>query len=226
VPIWSLIGRSIYRAENTQAFLRNIVDNSGLGKAMAREGKSDEINKIKKLAEFKTLLEKKITDAEADLGNLKILLEFVNKILLEKGFKRAEIAKPGPAKASVLPPVMEYKTVIPLKAVTGELLANLYMSHESMRVTIAEDKKFNVKTPPFQQFLIERVLGKMQEKDNEAASKGEMAFNKVFSYELILDGDAIRDILIKNVTADRMRELRSSVHWTLEKMYEKAEKHA
>ena len=119
---------------------------------MTKEEKNSEIDKMKKLAEFKTLLENKIADAEADLGNLKILLEFVNKILLEKGFKRAEIAKPRPAKASALPPVMEYKTIVPLKAVTGELLANLYMSQESMRVTIAKDKTFNVKTPPFQQF--------------------------------------------------------------------------
>lgn len=209
-----------------QAFIRNVVDSFALGKTVAREEKSNEIDKMKKLAEFKTLLEKKIADAEADLESLKILLEFVNKILLEKGFKRVEIAKPKRAKALALPPVMEYETVVPLKAVTGGLLANLYMSQESMRVTIAKDRTFNVKTPPFQQFLIERVLSKMQEKDSEAASKGEIAPDKIFSYELILDGDAIREIVIKNVTADRLRELRSSIHWTLEKMHEKAEKHA
>lgn len=225
IHIWFLLGGSSLCTENTQAFLRNIVDSFALGKAMTKEEKSDEINKMKKLAEFKTLLERKITDAEANLGNLKILLEFVNKILLERGFKRAEIAKPKSAKASALPLVMEYETVVPLKAATGELLANLYMSHGSMRVTIAEDKTFNVRTPPFQQFLIERVLSKMQEKDDEAASKGEITPDKIFSYEIILDDDAIRDIVIRNVTADRMRELRSSVHWTLEKMYEKAREH-
>lgn len=193
---------------------------------MVREEKSYEIGKMKKLAEFKTLLEKKIADAESDLGSLKILLEFVNEVLLEKGFKRAEIAKPKPTTVHALPPVMEYATVIPLKAVTGELLANLYTSQESMRLIIAEDKTLNVKTPPFQQFLIERILSKMQEKDGEAASKGEIVPEKIFSYELILDGDVIQEIVIKNVTAERLRELRSSIHWTLEKMYEKVEKHA
>ena len=191
---------------------------------MAREEKKDENEKIKKLAEFKSMIEKKIAATEVDLGNLKMLLEFTNETLLEKGFKRAEITEPKPAKMPPLPPVVEYETVLPLKTVTGDLLANLYISRDSMRVTVAEGKRFDVSTPPFQQFLIERVLKKMQEKDSQTASKGEMAPDKIFSYEIILDGDAIREIVIKNLTSDRLRELKSSIRWTLEKMHEKMKK--
>lgn len=190
---------------------------------MTREEKKDENEKIKKLAEFKSMLEKKIAAAMVDLENFKMLLEFVNETLLEKGFKRAEIEELKPAKMPSLPPVVEYE-VFPLKAVTGDLLANLYMSRDSMRVTFAEGKRFDVKTPPFQQFLVERVLKKMQEKDSQAASKGEVAPDKIFSYEIILDGDAIREIVIENLTAYRLRELKSSIRWTLEKMHEKMEK--
>lgn len=191
---------------------------------MAKEENNGKNEKMRKLAEFKSLLEKKIAEAEAELGNLKLLLEFVNKTLLEKGFKRAEIAKPKPTETPVVPPVMEYETAVPLKTVTGDLLANLYVSPGSMRITIAEDKTFNIKVPPFQQFLIERVLNKMQEKDRETVSKGELAPENIFSYELILDGDIIREIVIRNVTLERQRELKSSIHWTLEKMYEKIKK--
>lgn len=191
---------------------------------MAKEENNGKNEKMRKLAEFKSLLEKKIAEAEAELDNLKLLLEFVNKTLLEKGFKRAEIAKPKPTETPVVPPVMEYETAVPLKTVTGDLLANLYVSPSSMRITIAEDKTFNIKVPPFQQFLIERVLNKMQEKDRETVSKGELAPENIFSYELILDGDIIREIVIRNVTSERQRELKSSIHWTLEKMYEKIKK--
>lgn len=191
---------------------------------MAREENNSKNEKMRKLAEFKTALEKKIEKAESNLEDLKILLEFVNTTLLERGFKRAKIAKLKPAKTPALPPVMEYETVVPLKAVTGDLLANLNISQDSMRLTFAEDKMFNVKTPPFQQFLVERVLNKMREKDSEAANKAEMDSNRILSYELISDGDVIREIVIKNVTADRLRELKSSIHWTLEKMYEKTKK--
>jgi len=149
------------------------------------------------------------------------LLDLVNKTLLQKGFKKAEIAELKSVEMPALPSVVEYETVIPLKSVTGELLANLHMSQDSMRVVVSEEKTFNVNTPPFQQFLIERVLNKMQEKDRDAVSKGEITSGKTFSYELILDGDTIREIVIENVTSARLRELKSSIHWTFEKMYEK-----
>jgi hypothetical protein len=187
-------------------------------------GEKSNSEKMRRLAGFKEVLERKIADAESEIESLRTLLEFVNKTLLEKGFKRAEIAKPSLAEESVLPPAIEYETVVPFKAVTGELLANLYLSQDCMRVTIAQDKTFSVNTPPFQQFLTERVLSKMQEKDREAASRGEITLEKVFSYELILDGESLREIAIENLTPDRMRELRSTIHWTLEKMYEKMQK--
>ena len=93
-----------------------------------------------------------------------------------------------------------------------------------MKITPAKDKMFNVKTPPFQQFLIERVLNKMQEKDSKASQKGEIEADKTLSYELLLEGDILQEIIVKNITAERLRELKSSVHWTLEKMYEKTKK--
>ncbi|MFQ6068173.1 MAG: hypothetical protein ACE5KD_01375 [Candidatus Bathyarchaeia archaeon] len=188
---------------------------------MTNKAEKNEVEKIRKLAEFKTRLEKKIEEATADLEDLKLLLELVNTTLLEKGFRKAEITKPKLLETATLPPVMKYETVIPLKTTAGDLLANLFVSQDSMRVSVAEGKTFNVKTPPFQQFLVERVLNKMQEKDSEAASKGKITPDKIFSYELILDGDVIQEIVIKNLTSSRLRELKSSIRWTLEKMLEK-----
>jgi hypothetical protein len=195
------------------------------GRTMAGAAtKKNESEKMKKLAEIKELLERRIANTEAELEEQKTLLEFVSQTLLEKGFKRAEIAKPKRREPPPLPPVVEYETAIPLKAATGKLLANLYTSKGSMRVVVAEDEAFNVKTPPFQQFLVERVLSKMQEKDREAVAKKELPQDKELAYELILDGDTLKEIQIKNLTPDRLRELRSSIHWTLEKMHEKTAK--
>jgi uncharacterized membrane protein len=70
-------------------------------------------------------------------------------------------------------------------------------------------------------FLVERVLAKMQEKDREAASAGQIPPDRILSYEIVKDGDVIRELAIKNVGADRTRELKSTIRWTLEKMYEK-----
>ncbi len=172
---------------------------------------------------------------EKELEQWRALLDFVNATLLKEGFKKAEIVKPSPPlkmpqpaeevvppeAPTVQPPVSEHEQAIPLKTVTGDLLANLYVSEDSMRVVLAEDKQFDINTPPFRAFLLERVLVKMQEKDREAASDGEIPPDKILAYNISREGDIIREITIRNIQPDRSRELKSTIKWTLEKMYEK-----
>jgi hypothetical protein len=43
----------------------------------------------------------------------------------------------------------------------------------------------------------------------------------MFAYNIVREGDLIREIIIRNVDEERLRELKSSIRWTLEKMYEK-----
>jgi hypothetical protein len=88
-------------------------------------------------------------------------------------------------------------------------------------VVPAEGKSFNVNMPPFTQFLVERVLAKMQDRDNELARTGQLTQEEILSYSIARDGDVIREISIRNVDAERLRELKSSIRWTLEKMNEK-----
>jgi len=182
-----------------------------------------EEEKIKKIAELRGVLEKRIEGMETELEGLRVLLSFIDDTLIEKGFKRAKIVKPvpTPAEAAPRPPAVEYEESIPIKTVSGDLLADLYTGEDSMRIVLAEDKSFDINTPPFTSFLVERVLAEMQEKDREAASTGEITPDKMLSYNIIRDGDLIREITIRNIRKDRFRELKSSIRWTLEKMYEK-----
>jgi hypothetical protein len=187
-----------------------------------RDEKTDDSEKIRQLTDLNEKLEKKITDMHSELQSLSVMLEFVNKTLIEKGFQRAETKAVQPFPSAMPPNVDE--EILPLKTVQGRLLATLYVSRNFIRVVVAEGESLSVKTPPFQQFLIERVLSKMQEKDREAVERGELPAEKALSYELIREGDLLREITICNPTSDRFREIRSSVHWTLEKMHEKTEK--
>ena len=61
----------------------------------------------------------------------------------------------------------------------------------------------------------------MQEKDNELVRMGQLTPDKMFAYNIVHEGDLIREIVIRNVDEERLRELKSSIRWTLEKMYEK-----
>jgi uncharacterized coiled-coil protein SlyX len=194
---------------------------------------SQEAEKIRKFVAFKKKIEKRVEELESALNEERSMLEAVNSILLEQGFKRAEIAKtPAAAEVSLVKedqlvqppqPSATHEDVIPLKAVTGELLANLYVNQDSLRVVPAEDKRFDTNTPPFKQFLMERVLVKMHEKDSELTRTGKLAPERIFSYNIIQEDDIIHEIVIKNLDANRLRELKSSIRWTLEKMHEKTE---
>jgi len=205
---------------------------------LAAEDKEREEEQVRKIAQLRTTLEKRVNELETEVDQLRALLDFVNSTLLEKGFRKPEITKapaptpvaeeaapPTPTPASVAEespqPSLEYVQATPIKAITGELLADLYMDDNSMRLIVASDKQFTVDTPPFMAFLVDRVLAKMQEKDREAASTGEIPPEQILSYEIVKEGDVIRELNIKNVGADRARELKSTIRWTLEKMYEK-----
>lgn len=193
---------------------------------------SQDAEKIRKIIAFKQKLEKRIEELKSESEELQTTLEAVNALILEKGFKRAEIAKvcaevetwPPKEELSAKPSMQapaEYENVIPLTTVNGELLAILYIDDDSLQVLPAEDKNFDVNTPPFTSFLVERVLAKMQEKDNELAKTGQIPSEKIFSYAITREGDIIREITIRNVDQERLRELKSSIRWTLEKMHEK-----
>ncbi|MBS7647851.1 MAG: hypothetical protein QXK93_01260 [Candidatus Bathyarchaeia archaeon] len=197
---------------------------------------SEEVEEVKRLLAFKKRIEKRIEKLESELKELQSILESVNTVLLAKGFKRAEIVK-KPQVAEIAQPqtageviqqpaealvgASEFKEITALKTMAGEPLAKLYVRDNFMKIVLAEDKNFDANIPPFNQFLVERVLNKMQEKDGELAKAGKLKPEEIFTYNLVRDGNFIREIHIRNFDAERLRELKSSIKWTLERMYEK-----
>jgi len=196
---------------------------------------SQDSEKLKALVNFKKKLEQRIAELEAEMKETATALEAVNSVLLEKGFKRGDIKEVKPSaeaappevavtveeEAPVIQRALEPENVIPLKTMNDEPLAIIYVDKQALHVLPDESKKFSVSTPPFQHFLVERVLAKMQEKDNELVRLGQLAADKIFAYNIVREGDLLREIVIRNVDEERLRELKSSIRWTLEKMYEK-----
>ena len=192
--------------------------------------------KMKALVMFKKKLEKRIKKLNSELKELQVTLETVDSILLEKGFKRGDIKeviavteKVAPLTEPVapkeekptMPRAVEPESVIPLKTMNDEPLAIIYVDKQALHVLPDESKNFSVNTPPFSHFLVERVLAKMQEKDNELVRMGQLTAGKMFAYNIVREGDLLREITIRNADEERLRELKSSIRWTLEKMYEK-----
>ncbi len=195
---------------------------------------SEEGDRTKLLIAFKKKTETRIEELENELKEQQATLEIVDSILLEKGFKHPEI-KP---RLSTEPRLEEEKAEIPseevpehvepeptvtqtLKSATGEVLAGLHFDRGLLRVVLSEDKVFNINTPPFNQFLVQRVLLKMQERDNELVSAGRLDPDRILCFDITREGDIVRELVIRNIDSERLRELSSSIRWTLEKMVEK-----
>ncbi len=193
-----------------------------------------EQERIKGIVALKQRLEKRLAKMESEAKELQATLETVNTILLEKGFKRGNIGDVEQQAMQVQPKIEtaapkatgyrggEPDNVIPLKTLNEESLAIIYVEKDdSIHVLPDESKHFSVNTPPFGNFLVERVLAKMQDKDQELVRLGQLSPEKMFNYTVVREGEFIREIVIRNVDEERFKELKSSIRWTLDKMYEK-----
>lgn len=186
---------------------------------------NSEKEKIKKIAKLRELLEKRVETMETELDGLKTFLSLIDETLVQRSFKKAEILKPVqiyPKMDTPVPsPVIKQKKGIPLKTITGDLLAQIFTEKDLVQIILAEDKNFDINIPPFTSFFVERVLAKMLEKDKEDADKGKLDPDMIVSYEIKQDGNMLKEIRIKNLRTERSREMKSSIRWTLEKMYER-----
>jgi hypothetical protein len=186
---------------------------------------NDEKENIKKIAKLREILEKRVIEMEAELDGLKTLLNLIDTTLVKQSFKRAELPKiiqsPSEIETYKKASPIKEKKGIPLKTVTGDLLAQIYSEKDLVIISLPEDKKFDINIPPFTSFFVERVLAKMLEKDKEDAEKGKLDPDKIISYEIKQDGKILKQITIRNLRAERSRELKSSIRWTLEKMFER-----
>lgn len=211
---------------------------------------SQDSERMKSLIAFKKRLEDRLEALNVETKETQDALDTVNQMLLEKGFKRGDIKEvplipPNLPKEVILPkqevefdipidskPAMasavthvqgphERENVVPLKTMNEEPLALIYFDKDSIHVMPDESKKFSANTPPFTNFLVEKVLSKMKEKDAELVRNHQLAADKAFSFDVVKEEDLIREIIINNVDDERLKELKSSIRWTLEKMFEK-----
>jgi len=187
-----------------------------------------EDKEVEKLAELRSNLQERIEKLEVELEQWKTMLRILDQRLTQVSFKKAtmpETQEIEQAKPSAKPPEaeFEYERTVPLKTTTGVLLAELQIGSEALRVVPATDVKLSASIPPFETFLINRIFNKMIKSDGEDVLNEKLPSDRVFAYEVDETEDrGITEIRIKNYRTDRrLRELRTSIRWTLEKMYEK-----
>ena len=177
---------------------------------------------VRRLAEVKAYLEKRMLEIQDEASKLKSLLEVVDASLAEKSFRKMEVPKPA-APAPPMPQQEEgLRQVVPLKTPEGIHLADSSETESDLIVTPAPGMKFDVSSPPLRAFLIGRVLEPMRSRDEASARAGEMSPEGTLSYTFEQDGNLMKRLVIKNYGDERrLQELRNAIRWTLRRMYER-----
>lgn len=199
---------------------------------MAKDEGSIDEEIIRKLMELRTYLESRIKELEDEEDKLRTLFKIVDEVIVSKSFRRAEAATPfttGPsaeATPPAAPPPVETAVPpgeeIPLRTQGGQLLAITYVTETEAHIIPAQGIVFTVNTPPFQSFLVGRILEPMRRRDQEDIRSGSLAPNQALEYEVTREGDVIKEIVVRNYGSPRrMREIVNATRWTLEKMSEK-----
>lgn len=210
-----------------------------------------EEERVKRLADYKARLQRRLEELRQEMEEIQVALEFVDEALAERSFRRmqpipesqANIERPQEAVMPSIPTIpskpsipeagpelsrgiafdaSRYKQAIPLKSSDGTLLATMYIQDDEVLVRMPEEKRFSSSIPPFRQFLLNRVFEPMRARDQEAIGRGEIPPERAFSYEVTETDQGIQQITIRNYGDERrLREIRTTLRWTLEKMHEK-----
>ena len=196
-------------------------------------------NETKKLLEFKASLETRLREIEQEMSDIRTALEEINGLLVTTGFRtfstpttsspihvpkqEPETPEPEDETPTTVPPSPPPgNDQISVTGKDGTLLGTIIVEEMELEFTPSDVFQFTTDIPPFQSFLLERVLDNMRRTDQDRASDGELEPQEILEYTVETDGDRITKLSITNYGGERrLRELNSSLRWTLDKMYEK-----
>ncbi|RLI09508.1 hypothetical protein DRO42_04080 [Candidatus Bathyarchaeota archaeon] len=170
---------------------------------------SDE-EETRRLLRIREDLKRRMGRLQAEVEDLRRAVAEIDKLIARRGFRQP------------VPEPPEERGAISVKAKDGTVLGTMQADEREIIFTPRDDLAFTVSIPPFQAFLIDRVLANMRSTDEERASRGEIPPEDVLSYEVSTDGDRLLRLVVRNYGGERrLREIRSSLRWTFDKMYEK-----
>lgn len=189
----------------------------------------------KSLAELKRYLEKRAEELENELRMIRVLIRLVDQSLSSQSFVRASELPAAPAAPQrppeqpqpVTPPASEAEVdlssasqVIPVTARTGELLARMYVFPD--KIVIRMERPFHTTTSPFNAFFVRKVLEGFKRKSEDLVAQGALRPEEAFSYDIREEDGLLKEIIIRNYGGqEALREIRSTLRWTLNKMVQR-----
>jgi hypothetical protein len=185
---------------------------------------------IRKLLKIRTDLEERSEQLQIEIDDLKAAMAEIDKAIIGQGFRQpsafqsmklpeAKPEEPKPQEAQAHEMITDGSSI---QAKDGAILGKVQLTDNTLIFTPREGLNFTTSTPPFQSFLLDRVLANMKTTDESRAATGEITPEQVLSFTVEADGEVIQALTIRNFGGERrLREIQSSLRWSLDKMYDK-----
>lgn len=181
-----------------------------------------EEDEARALLRIRDELERRIMRLQRELEDSRRALALIERRIVRGGFQRPIAAEGGEAPDELGEVEGEAEEGVSIRGRDGTLLGRLRVEGRDVYFYPREDLPFTESIPPFQAFLIERVLAGMRASDEGRASRGEISPDDVLSFEVSTEGGRLKMVAIHNYGGERrLREIQSSIRWAFEKMYEK-----
>ena len=188
----------------------------------------------RKLLKIRNDLEERTEQLQIELEDLKTAMSEVDKAIVGQGFHKPmlqpELSKPVKPKSEARSTEVksyemknsEQSQGSSIQAKDGTILGKVQVTENILTFIPREGLNFTVSIPPWQSFLIDRVLANMKTTDEARATTGEITPEQILSYQVEMDSELIKSLTIRNYGSDRrLREIQSSLRWSLDKMYDK-----
>jgi len=186
---------------------------------------------IRKLLKMRANLEERADQLQTEIDNLKVAMSELDKAIVKQGFRQSEPTSQTLTQTEPKLTINNEPEVEVLEASTdgssiqakdGTILGKIQVTDDTLVFIPREGLNFTISTPPFQSFLIERVLANMKTNDESRAATGDITPDQVLSYQVEADGEIIKSLFVRNYGGERrLREIQSSLRWSLDKMYDK-----
>jgi len=192
-----------------------------------------EEQETKRLLQFRETMEQRMAELEAEAADLRAAMAAIDKMIVAEGFRtptapkaaqqpkpRTETPQPTPQAETLQPESFEEGMSITSK--DGAVLGRMNVKGKDLLFEPQPEYEFKTDIPPFQSFLVERVLANMSSTDRERAADGEIDQSEILEYEVKEEDGVLKELHVRNYGGERrLREINSSLRWTFDKMYDK-----
>ena len=175
---------------------------------------------IKQILEVKEQISQQILKHKEEIENLEKNLMVLNLILKKSSFTKASYLESSQKIQDSKSEKSE--TSIPItRGPEGPIIANAYVTPETVSIVLDEEVGLQVETPPFKSFFIDRIIGEMKKKDIADVQLGKIQNESVIDCIINKNGTQIREIIIKNYRQkERINEIINTAGWSFARMIE------